>query len=139
MTLKRFNVVAGILRDSDGRILITERMGDSPFAGLWEFPGGKIADGESAEAALRRELSEEIGIRASGVEHFHHLEHRYEDRHIVLDFFLVRRWSGEPSGLEGQRLQWLQPLDIDDQLLLPADGPVLARLRIAGEFIENNQ
>lgn len=139
MTVKRFDVVAGILRDSDGRILITERMGDSPFAGLWEFPGGKIADGESAQAALRRELREEIGIRARCVEHFQHLEHRYEDRHVVLDFFLVRRWTGEPSGLEGQRLQWRHPLDIDGQLLLPADGPVLARLRIAAQPVKNSE
>ena len=138
MSVKRFNVVAGILRDSDGRILITERLGDSPFAGLWEFPGGKIAAGESAEAALLRELREEIGIQATRVEHFQYLEHRYDDRRVVLDFFLVRSWSGEPSGLEGQRLQWRHPLDIDDQLLLPADGPVLARLRIAAPPLKNN-
>ena len=99
------------------------------MAGKWEFPGGKIAKGESAERALRRELNEEIGIAVGAVEPFTRLSHRYADRHVELEFFLVRDWQGRPQGCEGQRLKWLHPRDIEDGLLLDADAPVLQMLR----------
>ena len=129
MTAPRIRVVAGILADEFGRVLIAERMRDHPMAGYWEFPGGKIHDGESADAALERELVEELGV--SELEHrpFMVLDHDYPDRRVSLDFRLVTRWQGEASGLEGQRLQWLLPVDIDDKTLLPADAPVLLALR----------
>ncbi len=97
--------------------------------GLWEFPGGKIGAGESAPDALRRELLEELGIELVSFEHFASLEHRYPDRFVALDFYLINAWSGEPQGCEGQRLAWRQPADIDENSLLAADAPVLARLR----------
>jgi 8-oxo-dGTP diphosphatase len=122
-------VAAGILRDADDRVLITERLGDSPFAGLWEFPGGKIDDGETAPDALRRELDEELGIEIVVFEHFMHLRHDYDDRRVKIDFFMVSEWHGRPAGIEGQGLRWLAADLLDEQDLLPADAPVVRALR----------
>jgi 8-oxo-dGTP diphosphatase len=96
---------------------------------FWEFPGGKLAGGESAEAALRRELAEELGIEFTACEHFCSLEHDYPELRVAIDFFLVRQWRGTPSGIEGQALQWLRPSDMSRELLLPADAPVLELLK----------
>ncbi len=125
----RLTVVAGILwRREDDHILITERIGDSPFAGLWEFPGGKIDPDESAEAALVRELREELGIEATRWSHFHSLEHAYADRVVSLAFYLVHEWAGSPDGLDGQALRWVSRSALSPQELLPADGPVVQAL-----------
>ena len=124
-----YHVAAGILRDADGRILITERLCDGPFNGLWEFPGGKIADGESAEDALRRELREELGIKVTASAHYMKLHHEYPDRSVRLEFFLVTSWQGEPAGLESQALRWVNAYDLDASELLPADAPIIEALR----------
>ena len=126
---KRLNVVAGILCDARGRILITERVDDGPFHGLWEFPGGKISAGETPEAALARELREEIGVEARISRHFMSLEHDYPDRHVAIDFYLVSGWRFEPAGLEGQALRWVTITELDSEALLPADKPVVAALK----------
>jgi len=125
----RLIVVAGILRDESGRVLITERVDDGPFHGLWEFPGGKLGSDESKEAALVRELIEEIGVRPLVSEHFLSLQHDYPDRHVSIDFFLVTSWQNEPTGLEGQRLRWVKTEDLDGAQLLPADVPVVEVLK----------
>lgn len=125
----RINVIAGILVDVAGRVLIAERLHDHPMAGFWEFPGGKIHAGETAEAALERELAEELGISDLEQTPFMQLDHDYPDRHVSLDFRLVTAWCGDARGLEGQRLQWQRPEAIDEQALLPADAPVLKALR----------
>lgn len=127
--LKRIHVAAGILRDPDGRVLISERVGDAAFAGLWEFPGGKVDDGEAASAALGRELAEELGVTIERSSFFMRVEHDYADRRVAIDFFLVRRWRDDPQGREGQGVRWLLPAEISDDLLLPADAPVLEALR----------
>lgn len=127
--LTRLNVVAGILVDASNRVLIAERTGDGPFHGLWEFPGGKINAGEAARAALARELEEEIGIEVCDLKPFMRLEHRYPDRHVEIEFFLVERWLNEPAGLEGQALQWIHVGKLDHAKLLPADEPVVAELK----------
>lgn len=126
--MKRLRVAAGILRDISGRVLITERVGGGPFQGMWEFPGGKIGADESAAEALVRELEEELGIEAAGVEHFMHLDHDYPDRSVSIDFFLVRAWKNDPLGLEGQALRWVEAASLADQNLLPADVPVIEAL-----------
>ena len=123
--LKRFEVVAGILLDADGRVLITERVGDGPFHGLWEFPGGKIDVDESLEAALRRELNEELGVDTIASAHFMRLDHTYPDRHVSIDFYLVTEWMNEPVALEGQRMRWVAIGELDADILLPADLPVV--------------
>ena len=127
--MKQFDVAAGILRDAYGRVLITERLGDGPFHGMWEFPGGKIAADESAEQALARELAEELGIELRDSSHFMHLEHDYPDRFVSIDFFLVSEWSNEPEGLEGQQLRWVEMDTLAEHNLLPADVPVIEALR----------
>ncbi len=127
--MNRFHVAAGILRDSTGRILITERICDGPFDGLWEFPGGKIADGETPTQALVRELAEELGIEVAMSRPFMNLHHEYPDRIVDIEFFFVTSWNGAPAGLEGQGLRWVLPSDLDPEILLPADVPVLEALR----------
>ncbi|MDX2412752.1 MAG: 8-oxo-dGTP diphosphatase MutT [Woeseiaceae bacterium] len=127
--MKQLHVAAGILRDSSGRILITERLCDGPFNGLWEFPGGKIAHGETSLQALIRELAEELGIEVATSEPFMELHHEYPDRIVDIEFFVVTSWSGTPAGLEGQGLRWVLPSDLDPDILLPADVPVLEALQ----------
>jgi 8-oxo-dGTP diphosphatase len=128
--LNRLQVVAGILCGRDGHVLIAERLGDGPFHGMWEFPGGKIAAGESAGAALARELREEIGISLRASEHFMSLEHSYPDRHVAIDFYLVTAWENAPVGLEGQELRWLPIEELPNAPLLPADEPVVNALSL---------
>ena len=127
--MKHFHVAAGILQDRAGRVLISERRCDGPFDGLWEFPGGKIAAGESAPDALRRELAEELGIDVTDSRAFIDLHHEYPDRIVDLEFFLVTNWQGDPQGLEGQGLRWVAPDDLDEETLLPADAPVVQALQ----------
>ena len=127
--LKKLNVVAGILVESDERVLIAERLGDGPFHGMWEFPGGKIRQGEAAAAALRRELSEEIGVDAHAGHSLMRLDHRYPDRHVAIEFFIVSEWRNDPRGLEGQALKWVHIAELDAQDLLPADAPVVDELK----------
>jgi len=127
--MRRLRVAAGILFDARGRVLIAERVGGGPFQGMWEFPGGKIGDGESPEQALARELSEELGIETGAIERFMHLEHDYADRSVSIHFFLVSGWKNEPEGLEGQALRWVLPALLHDHRLLPADVPVIEALQ----------
>ena len=126
---KKVHVAAGILIDIEGRLLITDRLRASAMQEFWEFPGGKLASGESAEEALRRELVEELGIEITSCDHFHRLEHDYPEIRVAIEFFLVRTWQGTPSGIEGQALRWLKPAEISPGLLLPADEPVLEMLK----------
>ena len=96
---------------------------------FWEFPGGKLGSGESADDALRRELAEELGIEIHSFDHFRNLEHDYPEMRVAIDFYLVTEWRGTPSGLEGQALLWLKPSEVSSDLLLPADGPLLEALQ----------
>lgn len=121
------HVAAGILIEGH-RILVAERVGGGPFQGLWEFPGGKIEADESASAALCRELSEELSIDVAAFESFMTLEHRYTDRHVHLEFFLVTQWTGEIRSLEGQDLRWVDRAELQEIELLPADRPVVEAL-----------
>ena len=127
--MKHYRVAAGILRDAAGRVLIAERRCDGPYDGLWEFPGGKIGDGEDPAAALSRELIEEIGVTITASQPFMDLYFKYPDRSVDLEFFLVTAWHGEPAGLEGQALRWLLPSELHKVELLPADKPVIEALQ----------
>ena len=111
------------------RVLLSERVGDSPFAGLWEFPGGKLNEGEATDVALRRELAEELGIEVTGYSHLLQVSHRYADRFVLIDFFLVEAWRGEPESREGQALKWESIPALDADALLPADAPVIDALK----------
>jgi 8-oxo-dGTP diphosphatase len=126
------HVAAGILRNAAGEVLIAERLCDGPFNGLWEFPGGKIDDAETSVAALRRELREELGIEVTLAEPFMKLSHEYVDRTVDLEFFLVNDWDGDPDGLEGQALRWVNVSQLNEAELLPADAPLVQALRDTG-------
>ena len=95
----------------------------------WEFPGGKLATGESADEALVRELAEELGIIIRSFDHLCSLEHDYTEMRVAIDFFMVSEWRGIPTGIEGQALRWLKPSEMLPNLLLPADAPVLEALK----------
>jgi 8-oxo-dGTP diphosphatase len=129
IALRPVHVAAGILQDASGRVLITERLGGSQFAGLWEFPGGKIAQDESATSALARELYEELGIEVRVFEHFMSVVHHYADRNVAIEFYLVTGWQSVPVGLDGQALRWIAPELLNAEDMLPADVPVLEALR----------
>lgn len=127
--IDHLDVAAGILCDSKGRILIAERLGDGPFQGLWEFPGGKIVAGETGPQALSRELAEELGIEVTACSSFMNLRHEYDDRIVAIEFFIVSEWNSDPVGREGQELRWVPAESLDAEELLPADVPVVAALR----------
>jgi len=127
--MNHFDVAAGILCDSLGRVLIAERLGDGPFHGMWEFPGGKISPGESASQALTRELTEELGIEVTAYSSLMNLCHEYEDRIVTIEFFIVSDWNSNPVGREGQALRWVEKDRLNTQNLLPADMPVVAALQ----------
>ncbi|MCX8230774.1 MAG: (deoxy)nucleoside triphosphate pyrophosphohydrolase, partial [Alphaproteobacteria bacterium] len=104
---------------------------DKSMAGLWEFPGGKIADGESPEAALIRELDEELGINIeqSCLAPFCFASHRYETFHLLMPLYLCRVWEGQPRGREGQALKWVAMENLADLAMPAADVPLVAMLR----------
>jgi 8-oxo-dGTP diphosphatase len=127
--MNHFNVAAGILCDAEGRVLIAERLGDGPFHGLWEFPGGKIGADETAAEALSRELAEELGIEIVAYAAFMNLRHEYKDRVVTIEFFIVSDWACEPVGREGQALRWVPRDQLHAADLLPADVPVIEALQ----------
>ena len=128
------HVVAGIVRDDRGRLLLAQRPPGKHLAGLWEFPGGKREPGETSEHALRRELAEEIGIRAGAVEPLIAVPWRYPEKTVLLDVYVVRDWHGQPHGREGQALRWVQVDDMRGLPMPPADKPVVAALRLPSHF-----
>jgi 8-oxo-dGTP diphosphatase len=118
-------VVAGVLRDANGLVLIAQRPPGKHMAGYWEFPGGKIAAGESGEQALARELTEELGVSLKRCHPLLQLRHDYADRVIELDVFVVDEYRGVPTGREAQALKWVAACELAAQSLLPADGPIV--------------
>ena len=127
--MNHFNVVAGILCDAAGRILIAERLGGGVFNGLWEFPGGKIGADETSLEALSRELAEELGIEVTAYASFMNLRHEYDDRIVTIEFFIVSEWNSDPVGREGQAVRWVPRENLDAEELLPADVPVVEALQ----------
>ncbi len=122
------DVAAGLVF-RNGRLLITQRPAGSHLAGMWEFPGGKLQPGEAWEAALRRELEEELGFVASVGPLYQELTHAYPEKTVRLRFHLCQIASGEPSPIECADLSWVDRTQLGDFLFPPADAQLLARLR----------
>jgi 8-oxo-dGTP diphosphatase len=127
--LPTVRVVAAALYDAAGRVLISERPPGKHLAGRWEFPGGKLDPGESEEAALRRELTEELGITLLRARPLMRLTHNYDDRRVDIALWMVEGFSGTPAGLDGQQLKWVPPPTLQDEDMLAADVPFIAALQ----------
>ncbi len=123
-------VVAVALVDADGRVLIAQRPQGKALAGLWEFPGGKVEPGERPEAALIRELREELGIDVNEacLAPFVFASHAYETFHLLMPLYLCRRWSGQVTNKEHAALAWVRPNRMSDYEMPPADAPLVAWL-----------
>ncbi len=129
--MKRVLVVAVALIDPDGRILLAKRPEGKTLAGLWEFPGGKVEATERPEAALIRELQEELGINVeeSCLAPLTFASHAYEDFHLLMPLYVCRRWKGLVQSLEGQELKWVYAKDLRNYPMPPADLPLIPHLQ----------
>lgn len=129
------DVACGVLRDAGGRVLIVQRPLGKIAAGKWEFPGGKIEAGETPEAALRRELEEEIGVRTLRARPLLHFVHAYRERVVTLETWLVTGWEGELHGREGQAMVWRSLDDTADLDVLPTVAPILRALALPEDYV----
>lgn len=123
-------VVACALIDPDGRVLIAQRPSGKPMAGLWEFPGGKVEQGERPEATLIRELNEELGIVVSEpcLAPLTFASHAYPDFHLLMPLYVCRRWDGTVTAREHAKLAWVKPNRLREYPMPPADEPLIAHL-----------
>jgi 8-oxo-dGTP diphosphatase len=123
-------VVACALIDPDGRVLLAQRPEGKTLAGLWEFPGGKLEPGERPEAALIRELDEELGItvKEACLAPLTFASHAYEDFHLLMPLYICRRWEGLAISREGQNLAWVRPNKLRDYPMPAADIPLIPHL-----------
>lgn len=124
-------VAAVALVDSDNNILLAKRPEGKPMAGLWEFPGGKIQDGETPEFALARELEEELDIetRECCFAPLGFASHSYDDFHLMMPLYVCRMWKGDPKPVEGQELAWVKPLDLAQYEMPAADIPLVYQIQ----------
>lgn len=124
-------VAACALIDVDGRVLLAERPAGKSMAGLWEFPGGKVETGESPEAALVRELKEELGITVAEkcLAPFTFASHRYEAFHLLMPLYVCRNWEGDIVPQDGQEIAWVRANRLADYPMPPADAPLIGMLR----------
>jgi 8-oxo-dGTP diphosphatase len=124
-------VAAAALVDVDNRVLITRRPPGRSMAGLWEFPGGKVEVEETPEAALRRELFEELGIDVcpTCLSPLTFASHAYADFHLLMPLYLCRQWDGTIAARESQELAWVRATRLKDYAMPPADEPLIAPLR----------
>lgn len=129
--MKTVLVSAVALIDRDSRLLLAQRPEGKSMAGLWEFPGGKVEQGETPEAALVRELHEELGIEtwASCLAPLTFASHSYDDFHLLMPLFACRKWEGTPQSREGQTLKWVRANDLRQFPMPPADIPLIPILR----------
>lgn len=126
--MESIQVVAAVLKDTQGRVLINQRPAGKPWAGYWEFPGGKIEAGETPFDALRRELEEELGLEIQSARSWMRLLHDYPERRVELDVWQVQRFSGVPVSREHQVFAWVRPDELSGWKLLPADPPIVKAL-----------
>jgi len=128
------HVMAAVMIDARGRVLLAQRPPGKHLAGMWEFPGGKLEPGETPMAALARELHEEIGVTLLHAEPLIRVPCHYPDRELVLDTWQTAHWEGEPQSLEGQALRWLPPEQVDPTMLARGDRAILQALRLPSRY-----
>ena len=130
MSAKLVLVAACALIDVDGRVLLAQRPAGKPMAGLWEFPGGKVEQGERPEDSLIRELKEELGIVVweACLAPLTFASHAYPEFHLLMPLYVCRRWDGTVTPREGQRLAWVRPNRLREYPMPPADEPLIAHL-----------
>lgn len=133
--MKRIHVAAALIRAADGRILIARRADEQHQGGLWEFPGGKLEPGETVQAALARELEEELGIRPTVTRPLIQVRHDYPDKQVLLDVWEVSAFVGEPHGAEGQPLAWVSPRQLPDYEFPAANRPIVAAARLPERYL----
>ena len=124
---KQIRVAAAIIY-ADGKFLLSKRKEDQHQGGKWEFPGGKIETGETIEAALARELNEELAVRVTEQSHFHSLDFEYPEKHVSLVFQLVSGFEGTARGVEGQEVAWFSKAQLADLTFPDANVPVLDKI-----------
>ena len=124
-------VAAVALFDTDGRVLIAQRPEGKSMAGLWEFPGGKVERRETPEAALIRELKDELAVDTveSCLAPFTFASHAYDDFHLLMPLYVCRKWEGRVTPMENQQIKWVMPIRLGDYPMPPADKPLIAMLR----------
>jgi 8-oxo-dGTP diphosphatase len=133
--VKRVHVAAAVIRGSDGKVLIARRADTQHQGGLWEFPGGKVEAGESVEAALARELHEELGITVTSARPLIKISHDYPDKQVLLDVWEVSSFTGESHGVEGQPLAWVSQRELAEYDFPAANRPIVAAARLPGEYL----
>lgn len=133
--MKRVHVAAAVIRGDDGQILIARRAQTQHQGGLWEFPGGKVEAGEGVEAALARELREELGIEVTASRPLIQVSHDYPDKQVLLEVREVTAFSGQPHGAEGQPLAWVAPRDLPEYAFPEANKPIVAAARLPDSYL----
>lgn len=133
--MKRIHVAAAVIRGADGRVLIAKRPQDKHQGGLWEFPGGKVEEGEAVELALARELEEELGIRVGAARPLIQVHHDYPDKQVLLDVWEVSAFTGEPHGAEGQALAWVTERELLEYEFPAANQPIVAAARLPDTYL----
>jgi 8-oxo-dGTP diphosphatase len=123
------HVAVGVLVDTEGRVLIARRAPTSHQGGLWEFPGGKVEAHETAIDALRRELTEELGVSVQSASPLMQVDHEYRDKAVLLDVHRVTEWADEPRSCEGQPLAWVLPSKLDEFQFPEANEAIVSRLQ----------
>ncbi|MDW6017998.1 8-oxo-dGTP diphosphatase MutT [Vibrio plantisponsor] len=127
--MKRIHIVAGIIFNQDkSQIFITKRPGNLHKGGFWEFPGGKVEEGESVEQAMTRELEEEVGIEVTEQHLFEHLEYDYPEKSLKFDFIVISNFNNEPYGKEGQEGHWVDIAKLANYQFPEANVPILERV-----------
>lgn len=126
---KIVHAAAVVLVDKDGRVLIAQRQPGQIMPDYWEFPGGKLQDGETPEDCIRREASEELGIALGCFAPLNFISETRDGYHVIVYLFICREWDGIPQGIEGQPLKWLRPNALYEVELLPANRPLISAIR----------
>jgi len=132
--VETIEVAAAVLRDDEGRVLVSRRLAGRHLAGMWEFPGGKVEPGEVPEAALARELEEELGIKTGPSRPLVAVRHEYPEKIVRLCLYEVHSFSGTPHGAEGQDVRWVAPGALAELEMPAADGPLIRLLDLDGHY-----